>query len=184
MQGMKHLAGTTTDAVKPPFPPNAAFGVPLAEPKAGMPRIGVSVMDGYGGLDKSRLKGLIERGFGKTLVEGYFASEPRMVILGGDYEGVAIIRSLEGIPYLDKFAVLPESQGRGIGGRIWKTIKELNPSLLWRAAEANPCNCWYERNSDGSERHGEWIVYWYNLSPGAASEAAAIAAGLPKTIIK
>lgn len=159
--------------------PLPALGLPLAEPAQR-----ISLTKGYDGLDKERLRSLIEAGFGHALAPAYFDSKADSVIIGGDYEGVAIIKTLCGLPYLDKFVVHPESQGKGLGGEIWKTIKALNPSLLWRASQSNPCNCWYERNSDGSERRGEWVVYWYNVEPVKAAEAAIAAAGLPKTIIR
>ncbi len=171
-------------AAPPPVPLRASLG-PLAEGPLGR-KGGIVVAQGYGGLDIPRLHGLIEAGFGKKLVDGYFDSPARSVVLQEDYLGAAIIKDLPIIPcpYLDKFAVAPHMQGNGLGKALWQSIKAHNASLLWRAAATNPANGWYERNSDGSARSGEWIVYWYNVDPAAAIEAAAAAAQLPKTIIK
>ncbi len=158
---------------------------PLSEAPLGN-KGNIIVASGYAGLDTERLRRLIEAGFGRKLVEGYFESPATSVILEEGYQGAAIIKDVYGVPcpYLDKFAVAPHMQGMGLGRALWESIKEHNPSLLWRAAAGNPCNRWYERNSDGSERHGEWIVYWYNMGPQTAKEAALAAAALPRTIIR
>lgn len=168
-----------------PGPPAAPFGgrLPLSESRM-HPSGRLRLAGGYDGLEVHRLRGLIEESFGAPLAAGYFDMPAGSVIYEKDYLGAAIIKSVCGLAYLDKFAVAPEAQGKGLGGELWKEITGQNPSLMWRASPANPCNGWYGRNSDGSLEHGGWVVYWYNVGPMAAAEAAVMAARLPKTIMR
>ncbi len=177
---MLHLNQTLA---RPSSPPPAFRAPTLSEGLMGR-KGGIIVSGGYEGLDIGRLQGLIEAGFRGKLVEGYFESPARGVVLQGDYLGAAIIKDLGGTNYLDKFVVVPEAQGKGLGNALWDVMKEHYPSILWRAVPANPCNPWYERKSDGSVRIGEWKVFWCDLDHSAAMEAAAVAARLPKTIFR
>jgi bifunctional N-acetylglutamate synthase/kinase len=161
-----------------PIPAKAGFGMPLQEPGHRL-----LVEDGFAGLDQARLRTLIERSFGRKLAETYFDSPAGKIILEAGYLGAAVIKDIHGVPYLDKFVVDPDAQGNGLGRAIWKLIKTHNESLLWRASSSNHCNCWYERNSDGSQKIGQWNVYWYNLDHETAGTLAPLAAALPKTIL-
>ena len=155
--------------------PKGGFGLPLEEPY---------IIAARAGLDVGRAKDLLERSFGKPLAEGYFDMPFEMAILERDYNGIAIIKRLDHEPYLDKFAVVPEAQGMGLARDLWKRIKNLCDSLVWRASPANPFNDWYSRNSDGSAEIGVWTVFWYGIEDRRAHELAEKAAGLPLTIIK
>lgn len=138
---------------------------------------------GYAGVDTGRVKALLERSFGKILIAGYFELPAHKVLICGDYSGVAIIKKLAGIDYLDKLAVEPSAQGAGVGGRLWESIRGECGSLIWRASAENPANGWYLRSSDGAARAGKWIVYWYGMDAGTASGLVPLAASLPSTMI-
>lgn len=131
---------------------------------------------------KERLSSLIERSFGKKLVPGYFDMPIEGVLIEADFLGAAIIKSLNGIPYLDKFAVDPEWQKMGIGRGLWNHIKNEHDSLIWRSRNGNPVNPWYNRNSDQCSAIGKWIVFSYNLGE-KHQDLVPVAASLPETLM-
>lgn len=132
-------------------------------------RLGMKIAtykDSLKGLDVERLTALLEKAFGKTLHEGYFArlrTIPFRVYLAGDYKGCAILTYEGGVPYLCKFAVHPQSQGLGIADILWSYITHDNKDLFWRSREDNGVNNWYFARADGSYRAGRWTVFWYGL---------------------
>jgi|GEM_PF-1096682 len=114
-------------------------------------------------LDTHRLKKLLETAFGKVLVDDFFEEKIKMVVYEKNYEGVAIIKKVKGIPYLDKIAVDKTEEGTGLGRSLWQKVAELYPKLIWRATTVNPLNSFYLRECDGCMKFSKWIVYWRNL---------------------
>ena len=51
-----------------------------------------------------------------------------------------ILTEEDGIAYLDKFAVLDDAQGEGLGRAVWQVMREENPQLFWRSRHGNPVN--------------------------------------------
>jgi acetylglutamate kinase len=75
-----------------------------------------------------------------------------------------MILTMEGkLPYLDKFAVLDDAQGEGLGRAVWQVMREENPSLFWRSRNGNPVNHFYYAESDGCMKQPRWKVFWYGL---------------------
>ena len=68
-----------------------------------------------------------------------------------------------GVPYLDKFAVLDEAQGEGLGRAVWQLMRDAQPRLFWRSRLGNPINSFYDGEADGSVRQTTWRAYWYGL---------------------
>ena len=61
------------------------------------------------------------------------------------YSAAALItnvREIPDVPYLCKFAVLPENQGLGAGESLWDEIKLDFPALFWRSRVRNRINPW------------------------------------------
>ena len=72
--------------------------------------------------------------------------------------------------YLDKFAVLDDAQGEGLGRAVWLEMREENPALFWRSRHANVVNDFYFAESDGSYRLNGWKMFWYGFSDFDAIE--------------
>jgi len=116
------------------------------------------------GVDRERLRALLETCFGRALDPDYFAKKPfYRVYLADSYRATAVITESPVAPYLDKFAVTAEAQGAGIGGSLWKRMKSENQKLFWRARSENEINPWYFQQSQGSYRTDRWTVFWYGL---------------------
>lgn len=115
-------------------------------------------------IDLGRLKELLESCFQKALTPNYFDTKAFLrLYVTESYRATAILTQEKGIPYLDKFAVTQQAQGEGLGGSLWHRMTRENPKLFWRARAVNEVNPWYFKQSEGSYRSGEWVVFWYGL---------------------
>jgi len=80
-----------------------------------------------------------------------------------NYRAAMILTMEEGLPYLDKFAVLDDAQGEGLGRAVWQVMREGNPQLFWRSRHHNQVNIFYYAESDGCLKQPKWKVFWYGL---------------------
>jgi Acetylglutamate synthase len=65
--------------------------------------------------------------------------------------------------YLDKFAVLDDAQGEGLGRAVWQVMREQVPRLFWRSRHGNPVNAFYFAECDGCIKQPRWKVFWYGF---------------------
>lgn len=115
-------------------------------------------------IDREKMRDLLESGFGRALTADYFDQKtPERIFATESYRAAAIITDEGNVPYLDKFAVTPQSQGEGLGASVWNRVKHAYPRLYWRSRTANPINSWYFHNAQGSYATKEWVVFWYGL---------------------
>ena len=116
-------------------------------------------------LDIDRLRQLIESAFGRTLMPDYFErTRLHRAYVSENYRAAVILTDEGGYTYLDKFAVLDEAQGEGLGRAVWQVMREENPRLFWRSRRGNPVNAFYFAESDGCIKDERWKVFWYGLS--------------------
>jgi acetylglutamate kinase len=137
------------------------------------------------GIDRTRLRELLELCFGRRLDEDYFDKKSfYKVYLSEAYAATAILtRGSDLPPYLDKFAVTTQAQGAGVGGSLWQRMKAENPKLFWRSRSENEINPWYFQQADGSYKAGRWTVFWYGLESFDAIKACIDhALALPATL--
>ena len=120
--------------------------------------------DSWDGVDRARMRELIESSFGRTLVADYFErTTPHRIYVSENYRTAMILTQEGGLPYLDKFAVLDDAQGEGLGRAVWQVMREENPQLFWRSRHNNPINIFYYAESDGCFKQEKWKVFWYGL---------------------
>jgi acetylglutamate kinase len=120
--------------------------------------------DSWDGVDQARMRGLIESSFGRALVPDYFErTRPYRVYVSENYRAAMILTREEGLAYLDKFAVLDEAQGEGLGRAVWLVMREANPQLFWRSRHGNNINPFYDAECDGCLKQPRWKVYWYGI---------------------
>jgi acetylglutamate kinase len=116
-------------------------------------------------LDLSRLRGLIESAFGRCLLPDYFERTRLLrAYVSENYRAAVILTDADGHTYLDKFAVLDDAQGEGLGRAVWQVMRDGNPRLFWRSRRGNPVNPFYFAESDGCVKHEKWKVFWYGLA--------------------
>ncbi len=123
----------------------------------------------WDGVDRERMRALIESSFGRALVPDYFErTTPRRVYVSENYRAAMILTEEhldgeQGLAYLDKFAVLDDAQGEGLGRAVWQVMREENPQLFWRSRHGNVVNHFYYAESDGCLKQARWKVFWYGL---------------------
>jgi len=129
----------------------------------------VLTFDSWDGIDLARMRTLIESSFGRTLVPDYFErTRPSRIYVSENYRTAMILTeehvdNEQGLPYLDKFAVLDDAQGEGLGRAVWHVMREENPRLFWRSRHGNPVNPFYYAESDGCLKQKHWKVFWYGI---------------------
>ncbi|MHB1058322.1 MAG: acetylglutamate kinase [Rhodanobacter sp.] len=118
----------------------------------------------WDGIDLARMRTLIESSFGRTLVPDYFErTQPSRIYVSENYRTAMILTTEGDLPYLDKFAVLDDAQGEGLGRAVWQVMREENPQLFWRSRHGNPVNPFYYAESDGCIKQPHWKVFWYGI---------------------
>lgn len=120
--------------------------------------------ESWDGVDQARMRVLIESSFGRTLVDDYFSrTTPYRIYVSENYRAAMILTQVDGLVYLDKFAVLDDAQGEGLGRAVWLVMREENPRLFWRSRHGNQINQFYYAESDGCYKQERWKVFWYGL---------------------
>ena len=116
-------------------------------------------------IDRERLRSLIESSFGRALAPDYFErTRLHRAYVSENYRAAIILtEEAQGI-YLDKFAVLEEAQGEGLGRAVWQVMREENPRVFWRSRHNNPVNDFYFNEADGSYRINGWKLFWYGFA--------------------
>jgi bifunctional N-acetylglutamate synthase/kinase len=135
-------------------------------------------------VDPERLRALIESSFGRRLDEDYFErTHPSRVYLSEHYRAAIVLTEVDGLAYMDKFAVTEEAQGEGLGRAIWQVMRAENPRLFWRSRRGNAVNEFYFANADGAIKDETWSVFWYGIDDWDGVRAAVEhARGRPVTL--
>lgn len=135
-------------------------------------------------LDLERLRELIESAFGRKLMPDYFERTLlHRAHVSQNYRAAVIITMEAGVPYLDKFAVLDDAQGEGLGRAVWQVMRDENPKLFWRSRRGNPVNAFYFSECDGCLKESAWSMFWYGLDDFAQIEnCTAHCAARPPTL--
>ena len=119
----------------------------------------------WNAFDLPRLRGLIESAFGRRLLPDYFETTTlHRAYVSENYRAAVILTREDAGIYLDKFAVLDDAQGEGLGRAVWQLMREQNPTLFWRSRHGNPVNIFYDAESDGCIKREKWKVYWYGAA--------------------
>ncbi len=136
-------------------------------------------------LDLTRLRALIESSFGRRVVDDYFQRTRLLrAYISEHYRAAIILTEEDGVPYLDKFAVLDEAQGEGLGRAVWKVMREETLQLFWRSRHNNQVNIFYYAQSDGCFKQERWKVFWCGLTDFSQIEkCVAHCAVRPTTLI-
>jgi acetylglutamate kinase len=120
--------------------------------------------DAWDAFDLPRLRALIESAFGRRLAPDYFErTRLHRAYVSENYRAAILLTAEDPGIYLDKFAVLDEAQGEGLGRAVWQVMREQNPRLFWRSRRGNPVNPFYYAESDGCFKQEKWKVFWYGM---------------------
>ena len=104
---------------------------------------------------------LLEQSFGRELKADYYDGLDIECVLASESFGAMaiVLRGVDGLPYLDKFAVTPEAQGAGLGAAVWQALVHRCPQLYWRSRTQNPVTPWYFDQADASFTADHWVAF-------------------------
>ncbi|HEU4856421.1 MAG TPA: acetylglutamate kinase [Rhodanobacteraceae bacterium] len=143
--------------------------------------------DSWDGIDRDRMRALVDSSFTpRRLVADYFErTRPYRVYVSENYRAAMILTCEDGLPYLDKFAVLEDAQGEGLGRAVWQVMRAETPRLFWRSRPGNPVNAFYHEQSDGCFKLPKFKVFWYGLDGDFSVIARCVAhcAGRQPTLV-
>lgn len=115
-------------------------------------------------LDRDRFAELMASGFGRRLSSDYFERvTPTAIYVSEHYRAGIVLFEDGGETYMDKFAVVEDAQGEGLGRALWDVMRADHPSLFWRSRRRNPINEFYFQHADGAVKLDEWTVFWIGL---------------------
>jgi acetylglutamate synthase len=114
---------------------------------------------------RERARQLLETSFGRRLKAEYFDQLPIECVLASESFGAMaiVLKGVDGIPYLDKFAVTPEAQGAGLGAAVWQALVKRCPKLYWRSRVDNPVTQWYFEQTESSYTEKQWVAFTRGL---------------------
>ena len=126
-------------------------------------RVGEEILehDEFNAELREKASKLLEQSFSRKLRGNYFDDLPLECILGSESNGAMaiVLKGVDGIPYLDKFAVTPEAQGAGLGAAVWQALIHRCPRLYWRSRTDNPVIAWYFDQADASFTEDKWVTF-------------------------
>ena len=144
----------------------------------------IRTLDSWDGVDRDRFSKLVAASFGRDLVSGYFEQvTPRRIYVSEHYRAAIVVSRSAGVDYMDKFAVVEDAQGEGLGRAVWDVMRANHDTLVWRSRVDNRINDFYFTHCDGSLKSGNWTVFWYGLPEWeAVRHVVEAAASLPATL--
>ena len=114
---------------------------------------------------QSHFKLIIESSFEGILDNNFFEKSRDLKIFMTSCKRATIAISNDfKIPYMDKFGVIPEAKGEGLGAGVWHEMRKTYPQVFWRSRSANPINKFYASICEGCQKNSEWHVYWIGIS--------------------
>ena len=124
----------------------------------------IHVHDSWDDVDTGRLRTLLESSFGRRLATDYFETTiPWRIYRSDHYRAAVVLTRADDLTYMDKFAVIEDAQGEGLGRALWDVVRVENPSLCWRSRRGNQVNEFYFANADGAWKNDRWTVFWYGM---------------------
>jgi acetylglutamate kinase len=109
---------------------------------------------------------LLEHSFKRKLKPNYFEEIDLECLLRSESNGAIaiVLKGVDGLPYLDKFAVTPRAQGAGLGSSVWQTLIHRYPKLYWRSRSGNPLTRWYYEQADTHISSEHWVAFTRGLT--------------------
>ena len=122
----------------------------------------------------ARVSEQVERAFGRALAPGWSAGlkQPDVLLSKTGRAAAVVVEGVDGLSYLEKFAVTPEAQGEGLAAAMWQVLCARYPAFYWRSRQANPVTSWYFQQADASLRSGKWVAFTLGVQDARIRERA------------
>ncbi len=114
---------------------------------------------------QSQFKLIIESSFDGSLDNNFFENSGDLKIFMTSCQRATIAISNDfKVPYMDKFGVIPEAKGEGLGAGVWHEMRKTYPQVFWRSRSTNPINKFYSSICEGCQKNSEWHIFWIGIS--------------------
>ena len=114
---------------------------------------------------QSEFKLIVESSFDGQLVDDFFdKSDDLQIFMTACKRATIAISNEFKIPYMDKFGVIPNAKGEGLGAGIWHEMRKTYPEVFWRSRASNPINKFYSSICEGCQKNSDWHVFWIGIS--------------------
>jgi acetylglutamate kinase len=64
---------------------------------------------------------------------------------------------------MDKFAVINNARGEGLGNAMWSRMIKDHKKVFWRSRSTNAINNFYKDVCDGFQKYDEWNIFWIGI---------------------
>ena len=134
---------------------------------------------------QSEFKLIVESSFDGQLVDDFFdKSDDLQIFMTACKRATIAISNEFKIPYMDKFGVIPNAKGEGLGAGIWHEMRKTYPQVFWRSRASNPINKFYSSICEGCQKNSDWHVFWIGISDYALlKDCIEYALNKPKSVI-
>ena len=116
-------------------------------------------------IDQTKIESLVENAFQRQLKPDWWAGlDLHEAYVSESNRAGALLSKVDDFIYLDKFAVLDDARGEGLGRTVWRRLANNNPVFFWRSKTANGFNAFYHDAAAGSVKKGPWTIFWIGES--------------------
>ena len=107
---------------------------------------------------------ILESSFKGKLANNYFVNTNKKFYISSCNRASIIISHDQGIAYMDKFAVINNARGEGLGNAMWNKMLSDYKQVFWRSRSNNFINNFYKDVCDGFQKYDEWSIFWIGIS--------------------
>lgn len=106
---------------------------------------------------------ILESAFKGKLVDNYFNKKEKDFYVSSCNRASIVISYEQDIAYMDKFAVINNARGEGLGNAMWSRMIKDHKKVFWRSRSTNAINNFYKDVCDGFQKYDEWNIFWIGI---------------------
>ena len=123
-------------------------------------------IDKYKNIDSQSITtvtSILESAFKGKLVDNYFNKKEKDFYVSSCNRASIVISYEQDIAYMDKFAVINNARGEGLGNAMWSRMIKDHKKVFWRSRSTNAINNFYKDVCDGFQKYDEWNIFWIGI---------------------
>lgn len=123
-------------------------------------------IDKYKNIDSQSITtvtSILESAFKGKLVDNYFNKKEKDFYISSCNRASIVISYEQDIAYMDKFAVINNARGEGLGNAMWSRMIKDHKKVFWRSRSTNAINNFYKDVCDGFQKYDEWNIFWIGI---------------------
>ena len=123
-------------------------------------------IDKYKNIDNQSIRtvtSILESAFKGKLIDNYFNKKEKDFYISSCNRASIVISYEQDIAYMDKFAVINNARGEGLGNAMWSRMIKDHKKVFWRSRSTNAINNFYKDVCDGFQKYDEWNIFWIGI---------------------